>query len=483
MSLRDKFLASLGEADPIASLREGQIGNGLLLEGRNGIVPLLYADYVASGRALSQIESFVASEVLPFYGNSHTEASLCGRMMTRMREEARAIIAAHVKAAADCHVIFAGGGATAGLNRITRLLGLSERIAAGERIVVIIGPYEHHSNILPWRETGAAICEIPEAETGGPDLAALEAALIENRHADLVIGSFSAASNVTGIVTDPDPVTRLLKRYGARSIWDYAAGAPYLEMDMRSGTDCAKDAIVYSSHKFPGGPGASGIMVVRDNLVRTQVPTAPGGGSVVFVSPWKHHYSSRVESREEAGTPNVIGDIRAALVILLKDWIGTYRIVARETELRSRALEAWRNVKGLRLLGQRESTEALPIFSFVVHDAQGPVHHQLFTRLLSDVYGIQARGGCACAGPYAHRLLEIDEEESQEVMDLINHGEEDRRPGWVRLNLGYLLSDQEADRIIESVRELVGTARSWEAAYSLDRRTARFAPLHEDILP
>ncbi|MBT9386001.1 aminotransferase class V-fold PLP-dependent enzyme [Pseudooceanicola sp. CBS1P-1] len=469
-----RFARSLAGPDLPARLQAGLIGDGMPFETPFGLQNMLYADYVASGRALRQVETFVMEEVLPVYANSHTEASHVGRVITRMREEARGIIADLVGAGPDCHVIFAGNGATGGLNRIVGLLNLRERVAAGEDIRVFIGPYEHHSNILPWRESGARVTEIPEAPGGGVDLAALEAELVAAQGAGLLIGSFSAASNVTGLLTDPDPVTRLLKAHGALAVWDYACGAPYLPMDMKSGTDCAKDAIVFSAHKFPGGPGASGVAVLRDSIVARATPTLPGGGTVSFVSPWTQVYSGRVEAREEAGTPNVVADIRAALVMMVKDAVGTDYIGQREEALRQRALAAWSGLPQLQILGQNAQSHALPVFSFRVFGDKGRVHHQLFTRMLSDHYGVQARGGCACAGPYAHRLLEIDEPASEALMARLAAGEELEKPGWTRLNLSYLHDDAQADRIIAAVRDLAQKAEAMAALYTCDTRTARF---------
>lgn len=469
-----RFRAALARPDLLPALRRGLIGDGIAYETPFGTRHLLYADYVASGRALRQIEAFVAEEVLPFYANSHTEASFCGETMTRMREEARATIHRLVGAGDDGHVVFTGSGATSGLNRIVAMLGIPARLAAGQKVTVLLGPYEHHSNILPWRDSGAQVIEISEATTGGgPDLDELHAALRAAEGA-LVIGSFSAASNVTGIMTDTDAVTRILRSYGALVVWDYAAGAPYLPMDMGA-DDAAKDAIVFSPHKFPGGPGASGILVLRDTLALRPTPTAPGGGSVTFVSPWRHVYSRRVEDREEAGTPNVVGDIRAALVMLVKDAVGVDAILARETRLRHYALDAWAEVPQIELLGRKAEVEALPIFSFRIRDGKGGhVHHQLFTRMLSDHYGIQVRGGCACAGPYAHRLLGLDRDASDSLMDRLEQGAETEKPGWIRLNLSYLHSDAQAERIVNAVAELAHSVPERGAAYRVDPANARF---------
>ncbi len=454
------FREMLDYENPVAALRAGIIGEGVMIPGAGGDVPLVYADYVASGRALRVVEDFVAAHVLPFYANTHTDASFTGAYSTRLREEARAEIA-RLTGAKDCAVIFSGSGATSGLNRLVALLGVNE----AARPVVFIGPYEHHSNLLPWRESKAEVVEIPEAPEGGPDLAALEAALREHADADLKIGSFSAASNVTGIITDTTPVTRMLKAHGALSIWDYAGGAPYLSIDMATGTDAEKDAVVVSAHKFPGGPAASGVLIVREAAVKRTTPTWPGGGTVSFVSPWDHDYLDGLAEREEAGTPNVVGDIRAALVFMVKDAIGQATIEAREAALNRMAIDGWGNNPQMRLLGV-EHPHRLPIFSFLVVDKAGvAVNAQVFTRMLSDIYGIQARGGCACAGPYGHRLLGVDHDASDALRCEVLAGNSDVKPGWVRLNFSYLMSDDTARYIIDSVNDLVAGLESHLGAY------------------
>ncbi|MQY43924.1 aminotransferase class V-fold PLP-dependent enzyme [Epibacterium sp. SM1969] len=471
-----RFQATLDRPDLLQALRAGVIGDGVMIETPFGEKPLVYADYVASGRALTQIEDFIRNDVLPYYANSHTEASFCGATMTRMREEARSRIGDLVGADAGCDVVFTGSGATAGLNRLVALLDIPARRARGEQVVVLIGPYEHHSNILPWRESGAQVVEIRECPKGGPDMDDLKTQLEAAKSADLLVGSFSAASNVTGILTDSDAVTRVLKQAGALAIWDFAGGGPYVEMNMQSGSDCAKDAIVFSAHKFPGGPGASGVMVLRTDIAQRQTPSLPGGGTVSFVSPWRHKYSASLSTREEAGTPNVVGDIRAALVLMVKSALGQNWLDTRQQNLRQRALKRWQAHPAIELLGNPEAP-SLPIFAFRIRANDGDyVHHQLFTRMLSDFYGIQARGGCACAGPYAHRLLGIERPQSEALFAALEAGQELEKPGWVRLNLSALMSDEKIDYILQSVEGIAHQAELHATHYKADSTTARFAP-------
>lgn len=470
-----QFQDSLASPDIAAQLADGLIGKDAFVDGPFGRKPLVYADYVASGRALMQVERFVMEQVLPYYANSHTEASYCGGFITRLRREARAAVA-RCCGATDAHaVIFAGSGATAGINRLVHLFGVHAAVAAGKPVRVIIGPYEHHSNILPWRECGAQIVEVAEAAQGGPDLAALDAAL--NAPAGtLLICALSAASNVTGIVADVAGITRRVKQAGAKMLWDYAGGAPYLPVRMSPAPDAHIDAIVFSPHKFIGGPGASGVLIVRRDAVIDTTPTWPGGGTVKFVSPEGHDYSASLESREEAGTPNVVGDIRAALVLLVKEALGADFMRERNAHFVQRALAAWQGAEPLELLGSL-TAERLPIFSFRVRDGKGGyVHQQLVTRMLSDRFGIQARGGCACAGPYVHRLLDIGPAQSRQMRQAILDGREIEKPGFIRLNFSVLLPDAKADFILESVLALAADATQFESRYGFDPSRAIFYP-------
>lgn len=470
-----RFRQALDRPGVVADLRDDLVGAKARIAGPYGMKDLVYADYVASGRALRLIENFVLDEVLPYYANSHTEASYCGGYMTRMRREARALIAEFCGATADHAVIFTGSGATSGINRLVKLHGVAEAAAAGKNVRVIIGPYEHHSNILPWRESGAEIVELAECPSGGPDLAQLDEALRAGSP-ELTICAFSAASNITGITSDVAAITRMVKAAGAKMIWDYAGAGPYVPISMSPEAGAEIDAIVVSPHKFIGGPGASGILIVRHDGVTTDKPTWPGGGTVKFVSPETHDYSDKLEAREEAGTPNVVGDIRAALAFVIKHAIGLEEMDRRNRALTRRAFSAWKTVPQLELLGL-QAPDRLPIFSFRISNGKGGyVHQQLVTRMLSDRFGIQARGGCACAGPYVHRLLSIDAEHSERIRQAILAGEEIEKPGFTRLNFSVLLSDEKVKFILDSVAQLAADAPTFEADYDFDPARAIFFP-------
>ncbi|HBS48810.1 MAG TPA: aminotransferase [Rhodobacteraceae bacterium] len=445
---RDQLSA---QADPRKALARGLIGADRVIDTPTGPRRLVYADYVASGRALSQVEDFIRDEVLPFYANTHTEASFCGAYSTRLREAARATVAGHCGANARDHaVIFGGSGATTGLNQLVHLLDLRGSLARGEAVTVLTGPYEHHSNLLPWRESGARVEEVAEAPEGGPDIDALARALARHAARGRVIVAMSAASNVTGICADVAAVTALVKRHGAAMVWDYAAGAPYLPMTMTPGGH-EIDAIVFSPHKFIGGPGASGVLVLRRDAVRAARPYRTGGGTVDFVNGATHDYLAELEAREEGGTPNIPGDIRAALALIVKEVIGQEFITARNAALTARAFDAWGREPAIDLLAPRHRNR-LPIFSFTV--AGGMLPAQDFTEVLSRYFGIQARGGCACAGPYAHRLLGIGAARSEALRREIAAGQIRDKPGFVRLNFSVLMAEETVEFILGAVAEL-----------------------------
>jgi selenocysteine lyase/cysteine desulfurase len=457
-----------GKPEPnalIDLIRASVVGDDEAVAGPFGIRRVTYADYTASGRSLSFIEDYIRDAVLPLYANTHTESSGTGLQTSRFREEARRLVLEGVGGGPERHaVVFCGSGSTAAINRFVDVLGLRmpaelddrygfrAQIPAEQRPVVFIGPYEHHSNELPWRESIADVVTIHEDADGEIDLAQLEAELRRYEARPLKVGSFSAASNVTGIVSDTEAISRLLHAHGALACFDFAAAAPYVAIEMDPGGDPAggKDAVFISPHKFIGGPGTPGVLVARRDLFRNRVPTMPGGGTVLYVNPLEHVYLADVEHREEGGTPAIVESIRAGLVFGLKAAVGPDAIREREADFIHRALHRWEANPSIEILGSH-TAERLSIVSFVVRHGGRYLHHNFIVALLNDLFGIQSRGGCSCAGPYGHRLLGIDLERSHAFEREIARGCEGIKPGWVRVNFNYFLSEAVFEFILEAV--------------------------------
>ncbi|RLN65928.1 hypothetical protein BBJ29_009179 [Phytophthora kernoviae] len=458
-------------------IADNMIGRNMPFESPFGIKAQCYADYTASGKAIESIELFMRNEVMPTYGNTHTTTSVTGLQTTSFREEARLIVAKAVNARISGNgprdvVIFSGQGCTSAIHKFIMALGINtmrRHHRPNKRPVIFTCPFSHHSNLLPWRECLAAdVVEIPEAKTGGLDLKELERQLKSYEGRNLKIGTFAAASNLTGMLVDVHKVSKLLHKYGALSCWDYATCAPYVNINMNPKDKMAyQDAVFFSGHKFVGGPGSPGVLVVKKNLMSNDVPTMPGGGTVLFVTEKAHSYLANNVEREEGGTPDILGSIRLGLAFELKQRVIPKHIMNLERQHVKRVFECLGHNDHIVLLGHN-NMDRLPIFSFLVRFGSRFLHHNFVCALLNDLFGIQARGGCQCAGPFGARLLGLSREHIVALGYAVVAKDEVLKPGVSRMSFPYFADENEVEYILEAVNFVANHGWKFLPQYEFD---------------
>ncbi len=487
-------------------LRREIIGRNLSFATPFGTKPLVYADYTASGRGLYCIENFI-SRILQYYANTHTEDDFTGKTMTQLLHQAERIIKDSVNAGSKGRIIFTESGTTGGIVKLQQILGVYWPPATKERVngflnsclernpnreecnaalrnymnehrpIVFVGPYEHHSNEIMWRQTLCDIVEIPLNDKDELDLGCLERTVSDPRYAHRPrIGSFSAASNVSGLLTNVYEVARILHRHGAIACFDFAACAPYVKIDMNRDSESYFDAIFLSPHKFLGGPGSSGVLIFNEDIYpRHLPPTVCAGGTVDYVSLEREEYIKDIETREKAGTPGILQAIRVALAFQVKQKAGYETIDVIEEYFFRRFMSEFKDEKRIHFYGPMQARK-LPIIPFNIAHRDKILHPKFVTRLFSDLFGIQTRAGCSCAGPYGHHLMKIKQQVSDYYRCAItNAGYSGLKPGWVRLNLHYALDENEVDYLIEALRFIIDEGQRFLPLYILDIKTGEWS--------
>jgi selenocysteine lyase/cysteine desulfurase len=488
-------------------LRTQIVGIDTPIETPFGNRPLVYCDYTASGRSLTFVERYLL-ELQRFYANTHTEDDITGRSMTRLLHEAETIIKEAVNAGPGGRLVCVGTGATGAIDRLQQILGIAmapaTRQARWEHMrdffgsdvareflvferqrqpVVFVGPYEHHSNEVSWRQGIATVVEVQLASDGGIDLAHLESLLLNPAYLGRPrIGAFSAASNVTGMRSPVHEIARVLHRHGAAACFDFAASGPYVAIDMnpspgQDSSDPSLDAVFISPHKFLGGPGSPGLLVFNERLYNRELPpTVGGGGTVDYVGMDDQDFIADIETRERAGTPGVMQTLKAALVFQIKSGLTVDRIEAREAQLLRRAFDGWSGNDRIEILGNPDPNRRIPIVSFNIRTPNGSYLHPKFvTALLNDLFGIQSRAGCSCAGPYGHRLLCIGSEVSRQYREFVRQGFHGIKPGWCRVGFHFVMDDPDAEYIIEAVNFIAVHGFLFLPLYDFDARTGQWA--------
>jgi len=444
-----------------------------------GEKPLVYSDWIASGRLYHPVEEKLL-KMGELLGNTHTETTVTGKTMTQLYHKAKDIIKSHVNASEDDVLISAGAGMTGVVNKFQRILGLKiherfkDRIALdeAEKPVIFITHMEHHSNQTSWLETIGELVLINADKEGRVDLEYFEKLLKQYRHRPYKIAAVTACSNVTGIETPYHTIASMIHKEGGLCFVDFACSAPYVDIDMHPGDGKGYlDAIYFSPHKFLGGPGSTGILVFNKKLYKNKIPDHPGGGTVDWTNPWgEHKYHDDIEMREDGGTPPFLQTIKAALSIRVKEKMGVDNILKREEQLKEIVYDRIFDIPGLHLL-QDNIRERLGVFSFYIEG----LHYNLGVKLLNDRFGIQMRGGCSCAGTYGHYLLNIDKDKSHEITKHISEGHLEYKPGWIRMSIHPTMTDDEAKYILDALKQLAANYRQWGEEYTYDKNTNEFS--------
>jgi len=460
--------------------RQNIVGIDSTYKSPYGEQKIMYADWIAGGRLYRPIEQKILEDFGPFVANTHTETSETGTLMTHSYHHAQKLIKKHVNAGPKDVLIQAGFGMTAVVNKLQRILGLKgcgmlrnkDCLREMERPVVFITHMEHHSNHTSWYETVCDVVIIEPDHNLLVDPENLKEQLEKYKDRKLKIGSFSAASNVTGVKPPYHKLAKIMHEYGGICFIDFAASAPYSEINMHPEDPAEKlDAIFFSPHKFLGGPGTAGILIFDSSLYNCKVPDNPGGGTVDWTNRWgEYKYIDDIELREDGGTPGFLQAIRTALVFELKDQMGIENMKMREKELLSKAFKGLRAIPAVKILADNEM-DRIGALSFYIEN----VHFNLVVKLLSDRYGIQVRGGCACAGTYGHYLLDVSYDNSREITELINHGDLSQKPGWIRWSIHPTTLDSEIEYFIFAVEEIAKNYKKWGSEYNYDRHTNEFS--------
>ncbi len=447
---------------------------------------MIYSDWIASGRLYKPIEDRMANIIGPNIGNTHTETTETGTLMTNAYHTAHNIIKKHVGANEYDVIITAGAGMTAVVNKLQRIFGLRncakftldrECIVKDEQPVVFITHMEHHSNHTSWLETIAKVVVLEPDDQNRVNPDELVRQLELHKNAKLKIGSFTAGSNVTGIIPPYYEMAEIMHKHGGIAMIDFAGSAPYVDINMHPENPLQSlDAIFFSPHKFLGGPGSSGVLIFNKNLYTKKVPDNPGGGTVEWTDPWGgHKYFDDIELREDGGTPGFLQAIRIAYAIKVKDQLNTKLIKQREDELVKIAFEGFSKIKGIHILADNVKNR-LGIFSFWFEN----IHFNLLVKLLNDRYGIQVRGGCACAGTYGHFLLNVTPEESKRIVERISSGDLSNKPGFVRVSLHPTMTNEELNTIISAVNDISNSYKEWGNDYTYNKHTNEFVYKYKD---
>lgn len=412
-----------------------------------------YFDFTASALGLKSVEK-KNKKVLLTYANTHSDSSLNSFATQKYYEEARNSIKKSLNLSDEFALIACGSGSSAAIKKFQELLGiyispkLKEKIQAQIQPqnlpLVIISPYEHHSNELSFREGLCECVRVPLNKNGEINFNFLQNLLEYNAYQGRqIIASFTLASNVTGILTDYERLSKLFRRYKVIIAFDASSFIPYKNIACQH-----YDALFISPHKLLGGVGSCGLLAIKKDLLLDK-PSFAAGGTVGYVSRTSVNYLCDVEKLEEAGTPPILQLIRAALAFEIKDSVGVEFIQKQEENLKEyffKKVDEFNSQNLAQLiLYAKNLKNRLPIFALNI---KGISPFDLAFYLSKD-HKIETRAGCACAGPYGHDLLGLKDNENLK-----------QKPGWLRVSFHYIHDFSDIDYFFNALKKCIEKLKS-----------------------
>ncbi|MDP5275971.1 aminotransferase class V-fold PLP-dependent enzyme [Chengkuizengella axinellae] len=485
-------------------LRDQTLGYGSVLNGPYGERLITYADYMTSGKGLHFLENYYI-KLSETYSNTHTEQDYTGKVTEQLYHHAKEIILKSVKANDQYCIFPSGTETTEAIHRLIKILGLYKtpgymqrreeylsKIGQSDqdisivrnfeenfqttRPVVFISSYEHHANEIQWRESHAEVVKIKMDELGLFDLKDLKCKVANPKYKNrLKIGSFSAASSVTGIKTPVAEVAEIMHFYGGLVFFDYTVAGPYLDINMTKSALEYFDGIYLSMHKFLGGQNTTGLLIMKKNLYNPETsPSIINSETIKCAVEDYHQYIQDIKAREDEETPNMMQLIKAAMALDLKETLGVDYIQRVEQLRISQAIETLRPERNIDILGNPNPKRRLGIFSFNIRYRNGYLHQGFISALLNDLFGIQSCSGCANAGHYDTKLLKPELNNMRKLTDALNMGIKAMKPGWTRVHFHFTMDDEAFKFIIKAIQFVARYGYLFLHEYTVSPATGRW---------
>ncbi|XP_058840013.1 uncharacterized protein LOC131695491 isoform X4 [Topomyia yanbarensis] len=424
------------------------IGKGVAFLGPFGRRKVVYADYASSGRSLQFLEDYINKEVLPAFGDTSCISAVTGLQSHLYDNEARDLVRAAVGATGEDAIVFCDNPA----ERLCFLLS-STAYESGNKLapILFVSNAEPIANLRPWLDAGWLVERVTKNHEGFLDLVDLEKRLMQFADAKrLMVGLFSGASRMTGILADDVATTILLHQYDALSIWDHSVAvscAPICTNPILPGAQ--KDAIFFHCNRMVGGVQAPGVLVVKRKMVENN-------GS--FLN----------------DTVGIVGAVRAGLVLQLKESLGVQAIMVRMEKICKQMLAHVRTIPEIALLGPPCTTaKRLTTLCFMVRHPRGAfLHHRFVVAVLNDVFGIQATADNMIAdslGINPQLAVEFEKVLNDETLKAASI-----HPGYIRITFPFFMTEAEVAFILEALKMVATEAWKLLPQYEVDGRTGEW---------